>query len=66
MRYLGRFMPDPRQVPVEVAEYLAEQLGIADASCLKEYGKRDGTARTHAGEIQQAGAGGTSPKCGTS
>lgn len=48
-------MPDPRQVPAEVAEYLAEQLGIADASCLKEYGERDGTARTHAGEIQEAG-----------
>ncbi|MFB7739490.1 Tn3 family transposase [Streptomyces sp. NPDC056112] len=55
VRYLGRFMPDPRQVPAEVAEYLAEQLGIADASCLKEYGERDGTARTHAGEIQEAG-----------
>ncbi len=34
VRYLGRFMPDPRQVPAEVAEYLAEQLGIEDASCL--------------------------------
>ncbi|MCX4882258.1 Tn3 family transposase [Streptomyces sp. NBC_00847] len=55
VRYLGRFMPDPRQVPAEVSEYLAGQLGIADASCLKEYGERDGTARTHAGEIQEAG-----------
>ncbi len=55
VRYLGRFMPDPRQVPAEVAEYLAEQLGIADPSCLKEYGERDGTARTHPGEIQEAG-----------
>ncbi|MDO0930026.1 DUF4158 domain-containing protein [Streptomyces sp. TG1A-8] len=55
VRYLGRFMPDPRQVPAEVAEYLAEQLGIADASVLKEYGERDGTARTHAGEIQESG-----------
>ncbi|MFC4016240.1 Tn3 family transposase [Nonomuraea purpurea] len=53
VRFLGRFMPDPRQVPAEVAEYLAEQLDIADASCLKLYGERDGTARTHAGEIQQ-------------
>jgi hypothetical protein len=42
VRYLGRFMPDPRQVRVEVAEYLAEQLEIADPSCLKEYGERDG------------------------
>ncbi|MCL6735245.1 DUF4158 domain-containing protein [Streptomyces neyagawaensis] len=55
VRFLGRFMPDPRQVPAEVAEYLAEQLEIADASCLKLYGERDGTARTHAGEIQESG-----------
>jgi TnpA family transposase len=66
VRYLGRFMPVPRQVPAEVAEYLAEQLSIADPSCLKEYGERDGTARTHAGEIQEAGAGVFSPRCGTS
>ncbi|MFH8642302.1 Tn3 family transposase [Streptomyces goshikiensis] len=55
VRYLGRFLPDPRQVPAEVAAYLAEQLGIGDPSCLKAYGERDGTARTHAGEIQEAG-----------
>ncbi|NEA59636.1 Tn3 family transposase [Streptomyces sp. SID13666] len=55
VRYLGRFMPDPRQVPAEVAEYLAEQLEIADPWCLEQYGERDGTARSHAGEIQQAG-----------
>jgi hypothetical protein len=65
VRYLGRFMPDPRQVPAEVAAYLAEQLGIADPSCLREYGERDGTARTHAGEIQGPEAGVTSPRCGT-
>jgi hypothetical protein len=58
VRFLRRFMPDPRQVPVEVAEYLAEQLGITDASVLAEYGERDGTARTHAGEIQQDGGAG--------
>lgn len=55
VRFLGRFMPDPRQVPVEVAEYLAEQLGIADAAVLAGYGERDGTARSHAREIQQDG-----------
>lgn len=66
VRYLGRFMPDPWQVPAEVSEYLAGQPGIADASCLKEYGERDGTARTHAGETRKPGAGGTSPRCGTS
>lgn len=37
-------------------EFLAdEQLGIADASYLKLYGERDGTARTHAREIQESG-----------
>ncbi|WTA40218.1 DUF4158 domain-containing protein [Streptomyces sp. NBC_00846] len=55
VRFLGRFMPDPRQVPADVTEYLAEQLGITDASVLQEYGERDGTARSHAGEIQQDG-----------
>lgn len=55
VRFLGRFLPDPRQVPAEVAEYLAEQLDIADALVLAEYGERDGTARTHAGEIQEDG-----------
>lgn len=53
VRYLGRFMPDPREVPTEVAGYLAEQLDLSDPSCLKSYGERDGTARTHAGEIQK-------------
>jgi hypothetical protein len=33
-------MPDPREVPVEVAECLAEQLGITDTSVLAEYGER--------------------------
>ncbi|MFD8888789.1 DUF4158 domain-containing protein, partial [Streptomyces erythrochromogenes] len=55
VRYLGRFMPDPRHAPTAVVEYLAEQLEIADTSCLQQYGERDGTARTHAGEIQKAG-----------
>ncbi|BFO18260.1 hypothetical protein SHKM778_46480 [Streptomyces sp. KM77-8] len=45
----------PAAGPGEVTEYLAEQLGIADPSCLKEYGERDGTARTHAGDFQEAG-----------
>ncbi|GLW06870.1 hypothetical protein Misp01_20000 [Microtetraspora sp. NBRC 13810] len=55
VRFLRRFLPDPRQVPAEVVDYLAEQLGIADPSCIKLYGQRDGTARTHAGEIEKVG-----------
>lgn len=37
-----------------VAEYLAERVKIADPLCLKLCGDWDGTARTHAGEIQEA------------
>jgi hypothetical protein len=54
-RFLRRFLPDPRRVPVEVVDYLAEQLGITDASCIKLYGQRDGPARSHAGEIEESG-----------
>ncbi|SCF83312.1 protein of unknown function [Streptomyces sp. Ncost-T10-10d] len=54
VRYLSRFMPDPRQVPAEVAEYPAEQLGIADPSCLKEYGERDPAGAASRGECDAA------------
>lgn len=37
-RFLRRLLPDPRQVPAEVVDYLAQQLGIADPSCIKLYG----------------------------
>ncbi|WP_248960274.1 DUF4158 domain-containing protein [Sphaerisporangium perillae] len=36
-RFLGRFLPDPLQVPVEVVEYLASQPGMADVSQIKQY-----------------------------
>ena len=53
-RYLGRFLPDPLEgVPTEVVDYLAEQLGIADPSCVKRYAQREPTHREHAGEIQR-------------
>nr|WP_308315282.1 Tn3 family transposase [Streptomyces sp. ISL-100] len=42
-RYLGVFVDDPMDVPVEVVDYLAEQLGIEDASVLKAYGERENT-----------------------
>ncbi|MER7044574.1 DUF4158 domain-containing protein [Streptomyces jumonjinensis] len=54
VRYPGRLMADAREVLAEVAGYPAEQWEIADPSCPKKYGERDGTARTHAGEIQEA------------
>jgi hypothetical protein len=31
------FLPDPLDVPLELVEYLAEQLGIDDPSCVKSY-----------------------------
>ncbi|WP_256097115.1 DUF4158 domain-containing protein [Streptomyces agglomeratus] len=40
-RYVGRFMDeDPLVVPWEAVEYLAGQLGIVDASCVKRYAER--------------------------
>ena len=54
VRYLGTFLTDPLDVPNVVVDYLAEQLGVADASCLKRYGERNQTRLEHAWEIQRA------------
>lgn len=51
-RCLGVFPDDPTDVPAEVAEYLAEQLGIADASVLKTYGDRENTRLDHVRELR--------------
>src|SRR3989440_2031860 len=53
VRFLGAFVADPTDVPPEVAEYVAAQLGIRDPTCLKLYGQREPTHREHAGEIQR-------------
>ena len=53
VRYLGTFLTDPLDVPAGVAGYLAEQLGIEDASCVKRYTERDKTRLEHAWEIQR-------------
>jgi TnpA family transposase len=66
VRYLGRFMPDPRQVPAEVVEYLAEQLEIADPSCLKQYGERAARPGPTPGRSRRQAAGRTSPRSRTS
>jgi TnpA family transposase len=50
-RYVGTFLADPVDAPSEVVDYLAEQLGIADPSCVKQYSQRDTTHREHAEEI---------------
>jgi len=51
VRYVGRFLEDPLDVPWPVVEYLASQLGIVDASCVKRYPVRAKTAYEHAWEI---------------
>jgi Domain of unknown function (DUF4158) len=54
VRYIGRFLgDDPLAVPWEVVEYLAGQLGIEDASCVKRYPERRRTPYEHAEEIQE-------------
>jgi hypothetical protein len=52
VRHLGMFLPDPLDVPPELVEYLAEQLGIDDPSCVKSYGDRPMTRFEHANEIR--------------
>lgn len=51
VRFLGTFLADPLDVPVAVVDFLAEQLAITDASCVKGYVKRRGTRFEHAAEI---------------
>ena len=53
VRYVGTFLADPVDAPSEVVDYVAEQLVIADPSCLKQYSQRETTHREHAGEIQR-------------
>ncbi|WP_432167823.1 Tn3 family transposase, partial [Streptomyces sp. bgisy031] len=54
VRYLGVFLDDPTDVPAEVADYLAGQLGIADTSVLKAYGERWKTPFEHMWELREA------------
>jgi len=49
VRYAGRFLDDPLDVPAQLVEYLAEQLGVADPSCLKSYSERDKTRLEQSG-----------------
>jgi hypothetical protein len=54
VRYIGLFLTeDPLAVPWEVVQYLAEQLGIEDASCAKKYTERKTTTYEHSWEIQR-------------
>lgn len=53
VRFLGTFLADPTEVPVEVAATLARRIGVTEPGCLVRY--REGTARwQHAAEIRRA------------
>ena len=52
VRSLGLFVADPLDVPNAVLEYLAEQLAVADPSCVKRYTERRSTRFEHAEEIR--------------
>ena len=52
VRMLGAFLDDPLDVPVEVVDYVAEQLGIDDPSCLKAY-EREKNRFEHVWEIRR-------------
>ena len=54
VRFLGTFLADPTDVPTEVVDYVAEQVGATDASCLKGYLARRATRFEHAAEIAAA------------
>ena len=54
VRYVGLFLEDPLDVPAEVVDFVAGQLGIENPSCVKRYTERDKTRFDHAWEIRQA------------
>ncbi len=51
VRSLGTFLTDPLDVPTAVLNFVAEQLAIADPSCVKGYLTRRSTRFEHAAEI---------------
>ena len=52
VRMLGTFLADPGDVPHVAVEYVAEQVGVADPSCIKSYPERLPTQHEHAREIR--------------
>lgn len=52
-RWLGTFLKDPLDVPVAVLDFVAEQLGVADPSCVKKYTERTKTRFDHQWEIRR-------------
>ena len=54
LRYVGRFLTDPLDVPDIVVDYMAAQVGVSDPSCLKRYLERRATRFEHQVEITAA------------
>ena len=54
VRFLGTFLAYPTDVPTEVVDYVAGQVGAADASCLKGYLGQRATRFEHTAEIAAA------------
>ncbi len=52
VRAAGRFLEDPLDVPWPAVEFLAGQLEIGNASCVKKYVQRPQTPYEHAWEIR--------------
>ena len=52
VRWVGAFLEDPLDVPVAVLDFVAEQLEIADPSCVKRYTERGKTRFDHQWEIR--------------
>lgn len=52
VRMLGTFLEDPLEVPQVMIGYAAEQLGVDDPSCIKQYAERVPTQYEHAREIR--------------
>jgi len=53
VRFLGIFLSDLTQVPVNVKEFVAWQLSIKDTSILIDYGLRGTTKREHTSQIKK-------------
>lgn len=53
VRCVGTFLSDPTAVPTSVLNFVAEQLGIEDPSCIKRYAEQESTAWEHTAEIRE-------------